>query len=99
MGCQESWIGDKSCDNACNNIYCGYDGFDCGWEKYEDNKLYGKLIDENTFKMTYYADEEINSFFLFTIDVNDTLKEATYEPDGILLCNDREYFQNSVQSK
>jgi len=27
--CPTSWIGDRFCDNPCNNIACGFDGGDC----------------------------------------------------------------------
>jgi len=32
-GCPDSWVGDKVCDNRCNNLDCAFDGGDCGVQK------------------------------------------------------------------
>lgn len=32
-GCTDSWLADKFCDKACDNIECGYDMGDCGMGK------------------------------------------------------------------
>ena len=29
-GCSFTWVGDKVCDNKCENVECGWDGGDCG---------------------------------------------------------------------
>lgn len=28
--CADSWIGDRFCDESCNNVQCGFDAGDCG---------------------------------------------------------------------
>lgn len=38
IGCLNTWVGDRYCDNACNIFTCGYDAGDCGTDKF--NELY-----------------------------------------------------------
>lgn len=35
--CQNSWIADNYCDDACNVKSCGYDAGDCGIKNFEEN--------------------------------------------------------------
>lgn len=38
-GCSTSWLADKYCDNACNNLKCAYDMGDCGLSDFQNNIL------------------------------------------------------------
>ena len=44
-GCSFTWVGDKVCDNKCENVECGWDGGDCGmdliWGKNGHEGLWG----------------------------------------------------------
>ncbi|EDV28564.1 uncharacterized protein TRIADDRAFT_51611 [Trichoplax adhaerens] len=34
LGCADSWVGDKYCDQSCDVASCGFDGGDCGTARY-----------------------------------------------------------------
>ena len=42
--CADSWIGDRYCDSACNNLACGFDGGDCGVKQF--SQLYSVMLHE-----------------------------------------------------
>lgn len=41
-GCANSWIADKYCDTACNNVECGYDAGDCGTSNF--GNMFSEII-------------------------------------------------------
>jgi len=56
-GCPDSWVGDKVCDNRCNNIECGFDGGDCGIVKVWGG-LVGSSGDDRIFLPTSIIEED-----------------------------------------
>lgn len=62
-GCIPTWIGDKVCDNNCNNLQCGYDGPDCGIEVII-NDLPFILFEDDIYDYTLEYENEIFSFYI-----------------------------------
>lgn len=62
-GCVPTWIGDKVCDNNCNNLQCGYDGPDCGIEPIINTLPYIKFEDD-IYNYTLEYENEILSFYI-----------------------------------
>ena len=65
-GCPMTWVGDKVCDRACQDMACAFDGGDCGLEMMRENKMFGVTLDPDTGNgsriklkedvMTFYVD-------------------------------------------
>ena len=47
-GCSTSWLADKYCDNACDNLKCAYDMGDCGLDNLKQKFLQIKLVNSAT---------------------------------------------------
>uniref|UniRef100_A0A8D0L517 N-acetylglucosamine-1-phosphotransferase subunits alpha/beta n=1 Tax=Sphenodon punctatus TaxID=8508 RepID=A0A8D0L517_SPHPU len=45
QGCDNSWLADKFCDQACNVLSCGFDAGDCGQDHFDE--LYRVTLQQN----------------------------------------------------
>ena len=52
-GCQPHWLGDKMCDNSCNNPECAFDGTDCAFDRY--GELAGYAVTPSTSVLVFSA--------------------------------------------
>lgn len=85
-GCSTSWLADKYCDNACNNLNCSFDMGDCGVDKYISNELleiplYQTL--EQT-KIVRIPSETFVFYFNFSSPLNVRMLKATYEENQLV---------------
>ena len=52
--CVNNWIGDSFCDRFCNNIHCGFDAGDCGYQHFYE------FLSELTFNGTILDVNAVN---------------------------------------
>ncbi|PVD33947.1 hypothetical protein C0Q70_05209 [Pomacea canaliculata] len=52
-GCANNWIADKYCDQACNNLVCGYDAGDCGTQHFHE--MHSQILKPETVEKQYYV--------------------------------------------
>uniref|UniRef100_A0A2C9K5A8 N-acetylglucosamine-1-phosphotransferase subunits alpha/beta n=1 Tax=Biomphalaria glabrata TaxID=6526 RepID=A0A2C9K5A8_BIOGL len=79
-GCANNWLADKYCDQACNNLQCGFDIGDCGIKDY--NQLYS--IDFDIQKAHYRLPPgELIGYFNMSAILTDKnkVKSASYSPN------------------
>ncbi|XP_059170682.1 N-acetylglucosamine-1-phosphotransferase subunits alpha/beta-like [Physella acuta] len=76
-GCANNWLADKYCDQACNNLQCGFDLGDCGVSNYD--KLYGLTLSTEKRHYSLPAGEIMGYFNLSTILSNkDKVTSASF---------------------
>uniref|UniRef100_T1K857 LNR domain-containing protein n=1 Tax=Tetranychus urticae TaxID=32264 RepID=T1K857_TETUR len=79
--CADFWLGDKQCDNVCNNIDCAFDMGDCGLEGYQF--IPGETFVKDQFDYLYPSPS--SSIYLNMTNLMSTpnflLTRASYEKD------------------
>ncbi|CAL1547114.1 unnamed protein product [Lymnaea stagnalis] len=82
-GCANNWLADKYCDQACNNLQCGFDIGDCGVSNY--NKLYGLDLHSDKLHYRLPPGELIGYFNLSGILTNKArVTSASYGPEKVI---------------
>lgn len=82
-GCSTSWLADKYCDNACNNLNCAFDMADCGIEKFPNELYQITLSDLKPGEIIFSLPKNLSSFYLNFTNKFKILK-ANYEENQLV---------------
>ncbi|BFZ05151.1 hypothetical protein BsWGS_08190 [Bradybaena similaris] len=80
-GCANNWLADKYCDQACNNLDCGFDIGDCGTDNYD--QLHNLNLQTGQFHYVLPPGEKIGYFNLSElVGEKGKVKSATYDTNS-----------------
>jgi len=65
-GCPESWLGDRYCDKACNNINCAFDSGDCGFDEVYSNLNGFNVTNDDKFTNFTLPNGTVAAYFNLT---------------------------------